>query len=46
MTTTFKQFKSNTLKNPAVKAEYVALGPEFDEVKSIIEERIEDGDVV
>lgn len=43
MTTTFKQFKANALKNPAVKAEYIALGPEYGVVKTIITERIKRG---
>jgi ribosome-binding protein aMBF1 (putative translation factor) len=43
MATTFKQFKSNALKNPAVKAEYLALGPEYEVVKTIIKERIKRG---
>ena len=43
MTTTFKKFKSKTLKNPSVKAEYVALEPEYEVVKTIIRERIKRG---
>jgi len=43
MSTTFKQFKSKTLKNPAVKAEYEALGPEYELVKTIINQRIKRG---
>ena len=43
MTTSFKQFKSKALKNPAVKAEYEALGPEYEVVKTIIRERINRG---
>ena len=43
MTTSFKQFKSKVLKNPAVKAEYEALGSEYELVKTIIRERINRG---
>ncbi len=43
MTTTFKQFKSKALKNAAVKAEYEALGPEYEVVQTIIEQRIKRG---
>ncbi len=43
MATTFKKFKTNALKNPAVKAEYVALGPEYAVVKTIITERMKRG---
>lgn len=43
MTTTFKQFKSKALKNPAVKAEYGALAPEYEVVKTIIKQRIKRG---
>jgi len=43
MVTTFKQFKTKALKNPAVKAEYDALEPEYEVVKTIIKERIKRG---
>jgi len=43
MTTTFKQFKAKALKNPVVKAEYDALSPEYEVVKTIISERIKRG---
>lgn len=43
MNTTFKQFKTKTLKNPVVKTEYEALGPEYEVVKTIINERIKRG---
>ena len=43
MTTTFKQFKTKALKNPAVKAEYDALSPEYEVVKTIISNRIKRG---
>jgi len=43
MATTFKQFKTKTLKNPSVKTEYEALGPEYEVVKTIINQRIKRG---
>jgi len=43
MTTTFKQFKAKTLKNSVVKAEYDALEPEYEVVKTIINQRIKRG---
>jgi ribosome-binding protein aMBF1 (putative translation factor) len=43
MATSLKQFKAKALKNPAVKAEYEALGPEYELVKTIIRERINRG---
>jgi ribosome-binding protein aMBF1 (putative translation factor) len=43
MNTTFRQFKSKALKNLAVKAEYEALGPEYELVKTIVKERINRG---
>ncbi len=43
MATSFKQFKSKALNNPTVKAEYEALGPEYELVKTIIRERINRG---
>jgi ribosome-binding protein aMBF1 (putative translation factor) len=43
MSTTFKQFKTKALKDPVVKAEYEALGPEYEVVKTIISERVKRG---
>lgn len=43
MSTTFKQFKTKALKDPVVKSEYEALGPEYELVKTIIRERIKRG---
>jgi ribosome-binding protein aMBF1 (putative translation factor) len=43
MTTTFKQFKTEALKNPVVKAEYDALRPEYEVVKTIIKHRLKRG---
>lgn len=43
MTTTFKQFKTKALCNPAVKDEYTALAPEYEVVKTIINQRIKRG---
>jgi len=43
MATSFKQFKSKALKNQSVKAEYEALGPEYEVVKTIIRERTKRG---
>ena len=43
MSTTFKQFKTKALKDPVAKAEYEALGPEYEVVKTIIKERIKRG---
>jgi len=43
MATSFKQFKSKALKNPAIKTEYEALGSEYEVVKTIIRERIKRG---
>jgi len=43
MATTFKQFKTKSLKNKAVKAEYEALGPEYEVVKTIIKQRLKRG---
>ncbi len=43
MTTTFKQFKTKALNNSLVKAEYKALEPEFELVKTIIRQRIKRG---
>jgi len=43
MATTFKQFKTKSLKNKAVKAEYEALSPEYEVVKTIIKQRLKRG---
>lgn len=43
MATSFKQFKSKALKNPVVKTEYEALGPEYELVKTIIRQRLNRG---
>jgi len=43
MTTTFKQLKTKALKDPAVKAEYDALSPEYQVVKTIISHRLKRG---
>jgi ribosome-binding protein aMBF1 (putative translation factor) len=43
MRTTFKQFKTKALKDPVVKAEYEALGAEYEVVKTIIKERVKRG---
>lgn len=43
MNTTFKQFKTKVLKDSVVKAEYEALGPEYEVVKTIIRERVKRG---
>jgi ribosome-binding protein aMBF1 (putative translation factor) len=43
MNTTFKQFKTKVLKDPVIKAEYEALGPEYEVVKTIIKERVKRG---
>ena len=43
MATTFKQFKTKALKRSIVKAEYDAMGPEYEVVKTIIKERIKRG---
>ena len=43
MATNFKQFKTKALKNPTVKAEYEALGPEYAVIKTIINQRIKRG---
>jgi ribosome-binding protein aMBF1 (putative translation factor) len=43
MTTSFKQFKTKSLKNPNVKAEYDALGPEYEVIRTIIAERMKRG---
>ena len=43
MSTTFKQFKTKSLKDSDIKTEYEALGPEYEVVKTIIKERIKRG---
>lgn len=43
MAISFKQFKTKTLKNPVVKSEYEALGPEYELIKTIIRERLNRG---
>ncbi len=43
MNTSFTQFKIKALKNPVTKSAYDALGPEYEIVKTIIEERIKRG---
>lgn len=43
MKTTFKQFKTKALKDSVVKAEYKALEPEYELVKTIIRQRIKRG---
>ena len=43
MTTSFKQFKTKALKDKAVKAEYDALGPEYEVVHTIIKYRLKKG---
>jgi ribosome-binding protein aMBF1 (putative translation factor) len=43
MSTPFKQFKIKTLKNTAVRAEYEALGPEYEMIKTIIKARSKRG---
>lgn len=43
MATSFKQFKTKALKNHTVKAEYEALGPEYEVIKTIIRERMKRG---
>ena len=43
MVTTFKQLKIKALKDKAVKAEYDALGPEYEVVRTIIKHRTKKG---
>lgn len=43
MATSFKQFKTKTLKDKAVKAEYDALAPEYEVVRTIIKHRLKKG---
>ena len=43
MATSFRQFKTKTLKNKVVKAEYDALAPEYDVIRTIIKNRLKKG---
>ena len=43
MATSFKTFKAKALKNPATRAEYDALGPEYEMIRTIIAERTKRG---
>ena len=43
MVTSFKQFKTKALKEPATKAAYDNLGPEYELIKAIIKQRIKRG---
>ncbi len=43
MTTSFKQFKTDALKNTSVRTEYDALSTEYEVVKTIIKHRLERG---
>ena len=43
MTTTFKQFKDSALKNDRIKNEYENMGPEYEVIRTIINERIKRG---
>ena len=43
MTTTFKKFKTKALKNPKIKLEYKTLVPEYEVIKTIINQRIKRG---
>ena len=43
MATSFKTFKAKALKNPATRAEYDALGPEYEMIRTIIAERTRRG---
>ncbi len=43
MTTSFKKFKAKALRDPAIKAEYLALEPEYAVIKAIIRERMKRG---
>jgi ribosome-binding protein aMBF1 (putative translation factor) len=43
MTTTFKQFKKDVLKNDEIKKEYENFGPEYEVIRTIINERIKRG---
>ena len=43
MTTSFKQFKTKSLKDRAVKAEYDVLTPEYEVVRTIIKHRLKKG---
>jgi len=41
--TTFDSFLRAQMKNPKFKKEYLALGPEFDLIESVIRKRIKSG---
>lgn len=43
MTTTYTQFKKKMLKDPAIAAEYKALEPEYEVIRTIIRERMKRG---
>ena len=43
MTTSFKKFKTKTLKDKEVKKAYDAMGPEYEVVRAIIRHRIKRG---
>jgi len=43
MTTSFKKFKTKTLKDKEVKNAYDAMGPEYEVVRAIIRHRIKRG---
>jgi len=43
MTTSFKQFKNKSLRDPAILAEYQALAPEYEIIQSIITHLLERG---
>ena len=43
MATSFKAFKAKALKNPATRAEYDALGPEYEMIRTIIAKRTSRG---
>jgi len=43
MSISFKQFKTKVLKDPVARAEYEALGPEYELIKTIIKERTKRG---
>ncbi len=43
MSTPFEKFKATALNDSVVKAEYEALGPEYEVVRTIIKERIKRG---
>lgn len=43
MATTYKKFKTKTLKNRSVRKAYDALGPEYELVQAIIRHRLRKG---